>query len=258
MSESTAAPNDPLSPTITAEARRPCFFAPVPEADGLVSRGFELNSRGARVEGKLVHGLRPGDHLILVAHRAGEAYDCDLVEELGRSWASSGAVVASLDLPLHGRRRNPKLTPRLLETLAPGARRSPLEESLWRDYRYQALADLTGTLEAVAEVIETDLPKRSFVGFGLGAACGAAFFAGCKEVRRAVFEGLGRDAFPDALDPSASLEGQEDFMLVSGDDEPTGDARALAKALPGGQTLWYPGPQLPEDFAERALAFLSG
>ena len=252
--------HDRLSPAITGEDRRPSFLSEENSPDGLLRQPFEFNSRGARVVGHL-HFRRPApDHLILLAHGAGESCESIRIEELAKGLAGQGAAVAAIDLPLHGRRSNPKLTPKLLESLTFHSRRSSLDEDLWRNYADQASADFAGCLEVLPEALGKAPARSTLIGLGLGAFCGAIHLGSSQGLSRAVFVGLGKGPFPKALQPGPGLLDKSSFLLVAtaSGGETGADVAALAQELGSPSLKTYPSRDLPEHFTRDAWDFLSG
>ncbi len=166
--------------------------------------------------------------------------------------------MAVLDLPLHGARSNPKLTPRLLASLGAGYLRDELEEALWRDYSDQTRADFSGCLEVLEEALPTPAPT-CFLGLGLGASCGAHFLSRDAGVDKSVLVGLRRHAVPDALVPVTLPPSAGPVLLLSGgEDVPRGETEALAAEIPAAESEWFPGSGSPPDLPQRAWQFFAG
>jgi hypothetical protein len=148
---------------------------------------FSLLSRGDRVGGWLQPcaeaGARP---LILVLGPQGRA-DEPLTEAARAAW-SGWAGIASLDLPLCGRRRSDKLG------VAALAGAGPLAEAVCADLEQQARSDLTRALGALVR-LECVAPERVALvaagtsaqrALGFAQAAALAAIALCGHERRAL------------------------------------------------------------------------
>lgn len=215
---------------------------PPAELPDLRAERIEYSSRGDRVTGRLwIPRRRDGGlALVLLQHRAASsAGDAETVAAAALL-AQRGAVVAAIDLPLHGARGDAKLGTRLLRALA--GERDAVPAALVEEFARQAVVDLERALDALTPLPEVDAERVGFVGFGLGAELGAAF-CGLDPRVRAVALALGpagRAAHGLALQPGhrAPIEPRPLLQLR----EPEGAAR------PGG------GPD-PETLAA-ILSFL--
>jgi pimeloyl-ACP methyl ester carboxylesterase len=119
--------------------------------------------------------------------------------------ADLSRAVAVVELPLHGERGNPKLTPRLLASAESSSSKNPLDAHLWSDLLDQTEWDLRGALDVLAAASKAEFSRTAFVGTGLGAALGARFCLREPRVRACVLAGL-TDLLP-ALDPTAAIRG---------------------------------------------------
>jgi dienelactone hydrolase len=147
---------------------------------------LELISRGDIVNGVLARAAtgdaRPGaapSALLLVAHDLGGASTSPALAPVA-SWIGEGLAVAAIDLPLHGDRASPKLSERLIASIARHERGGALDrnsavlvEEFWR----QATIDLVRTLDAVLALDGFDPERVGFLGLGLGAGLGSALLA---------------------------------------------------------------------------------
>jgi dienelactone hydrolase len=167
---------------------------------------FEFASRGDRVPGRLLlpperTGPRP---LVLVGHGLNGAKDAGYMDVACLPWARGGAAVASIDFPLHGERRSPKLSERILErglTGAPGS----LDAALWIDLVEQAVVDLRRGLRAAAVHPEVDGSRVGYAGFSLGTLLGTLFCAEEPRVAAAALALGGAGLGPPEVDPEDAV-----------------------------------------------------
>ena len=169
--------------------------------------------------------------LVLLQHRAASsANDAETVAVAGQL-AQRGAVVAAIDLPLHGARGDAKLGARLLRALT--GERDAVPAALAEEFARQVVVDLERALDALTPLPEVDAERIGFVGFGLGAELGAAFCSLEPRVRAVAlaFEGGGRAA--QGLGPQevhrAAIEPRPLLELR----EPEGPARPGGNPDPG-------------------------
>ena len=218
--------------------------APDPGFESLANEQFELVSRGDFVNGRLdgpvdpASGARP---LVVLLHdAAADARD----EALGvaADWAGKGVLVARLDLPLHGHRKSPKLSERLVNGCAALADGAPLDadtRALVEEFARQSVSDVLRTIEALGAEDDVDAGRITLIGLGLGAqvaawaAPHAAGLAAC-----VLAGGIGRLA--DAgLDPTSRFPGAASKattflaeIAASGGRAAVEDQEALLAALP--------------------------
>ncbi len=206
----------PERPELVPDSREPLGALALP-APGAADLGeiptyrVEFSSRGDRVAGRLLlppqgTGRAP---LLVLGHGAGGHAGVEYLAAAAGPWARGGAAVLSLDLPLHGERRNPKLSERLASALASGAE-APADRLLAAEVHRQAVADLRRALDAV-ECLTPRLGEQggavpdgsrvAFVGFSLGAMVGAAFVAEDPRPRAAVLA-LAGSLGPPEVDPA--------------------------------------------------------
>jgi dienelactone hydrolase len=198
------APNQPPSAQ-TWEVEPPDGFV------GLACTRFEISSRGDRVPGHLLEldrapsAKRP---LVLLQHGAGGDRFSPYLQ-VARRWVEEGAAVASIDFPLHGERRSPKLTERLLQSIASGIRDDLLPAvegsadptALWRGFATQAVADLRASLDHLLGAPRIDADRCAYAAFSLGSIVGSLFVAVDARPRAAALA-LGGGGFgPRDLDP---------------------------------------------------------
>lgn len=205
MKKSELNHKDLLNPELTLENRCPLFEKEEALDNGIRLRRFEFNSRGARVEGDIFVGLKPASRLIVICHDQLGNYTAPDIHALAHQWAMRGALVATIDLPLQGRRANPKLTEHLFQTIGRNYSVSSLNESLWKDYFQQANADLRGVLQVLPGPIDAKIRQINFLGFDIGAACGIDFCAHSSENIRAALIGLNENTFKGPLNPFRKL-----------------------------------------------------
>jgi len=174
---------------------------------GLACTRFEISSRGDRVPGHLIeadHDDRMKRPLLLLQHGAGGDRHSPYLQ-VARRWVEAGAAVATIDLPLHGERRSPKLTQRLVESLGRGLEQTPEAagdtHGLWRGFAQQAVADLRATLDHLLCAPRIDGSRCAYASFSLGSIVGSLFLA-VDERPCAAALALGGGGFgPPDLDP---------------------------------------------------------
>ena len=92
-------------------------------------------------------------------------------------WARGGAAVACIDLPLHGERRNAKLTGLLLGALGLEGRPTPAGRTILEGFVHQAVADLRRLADAAASLPMVDAERVVYAGLSLGSIVGATYVA---------------------------------------------------------------------------------
>jgi dienelactone hydrolase len=213
-----------------------------------VSR-FEYSSRGDRVPGRL---LLPesGDGpfpLVLLQHGLNGAKDADYIESTGGPWVRSGAAVASIDFPLHGERRNPKLCDLLRSGITAPKRANEPTRILVQEFFRQAIADLGRALDALQALPEIDEDRIAYASFSLGSIVGATFCASDPRPRAAAFAIGGGGIGPEELDPARSIGNfapRPSLFVNSKTDEviPLAAAEALfAAARDPKERHWFEG-----------------
>ncbi len=179
--------------------------------EGLACTRFEISSLGDRVPGHILeldHSPDARRPLVLLQHGAGgDRHSAYL--QVARRWVEEGAAVATIDFPLHGERRSPKLTERLLQSIASGMRDDLVADveggadpsALWRGFARQAVADLRATLDHLVDAPRIDGERCAYAAFSLGSILGSLFLA-VDERPRAAALALGGGGFgPPDLDP---------------------------------------------------------
>lgn len=167
---------------------------------------FEYASRGDRVPGRLLlpaAGKSPRP-LVLVGHGLNGAKDADYMDVACLPWARGGAAVASIDFPLHGERRSPKLSERVLAGGLSAAGGS-LDASLWVDLVEQAVVDLRRALRAAATHPEVDGSRVGYAGFSLGTLLGTLFCAEEPRIAAAALALGGAGLGPPEVDPEGAV-----------------------------------------------------
>jgi len=183
--------------------------------EGLACTRFEISSRGDRVPGHLLEADRDAGArrpLVLLQHGAGGDRFSPYLQ-VARRWVEEGAAVATIDFPLHGERRSPKLTERLLQSIASGMRSDLVADveagtdvggdpsALWRGFARQAVADLRAALDHLLVAPRIDGERCAYAAFSLGSILGSLFLA-VDERPRAAALALGGGGFgPPDLDP---------------------------------------------------------
>ncbi|HIF92119.1 MAG: hypothetical protein ABGX04_11225 [Myxococcales bacterium] len=262
---------------------------------GLRADRFELVSRGDFVSGILYRPIEiaestqndpasPGVPLLLIQHALGGS-NLDKSLACAAAWAKRGLAVASIDLPLHGRRASPKLSDRLID----GCRRIASGEELDLDtgalvveFARQSTSDLIRTLDALSAIDGVDANRIGYMGFGLGAIVGSYLLAHDPRPCAAVFvlraDSLADKRGPDELDAVTYLEkagiwadgiGEARRLLFVAPEGPVKSTEenldALFKAAPEPKELHRFAPETPdlpkqtlqriEDFLSQALKF---
>jgi len=148
-------------------------------AEDLRTHAFEYTSRGARVPGRLL--LPPsGDGpfpLVILQHGAHGDKQAPYILPVAAPWARAGAAVACIDLPLHGERRNSKLTGLLLGALGLAGRPTPAGRVILDEFVRQAVGDLRRLVDVAAELPEVDEGRVAYAGLSLGSIVGATYLA---------------------------------------------------------------------------------
>ncbi len=183
--------------------------------EGLACTRFELSSRGDRVPGHLLEpdrdpaARRP---LVLLQHGAGGDRH-SLYLQVARRWVEAGTAVATIDFPLHGERRSPKLSELLLLSISSGVRgegaatgdASADPRALFRGFAQQAVADLRATLDHLLDAPRINGDRCAYAAFSLGSILGSLFLA-VDERPRAAALALGGGGFgPTDLDPASYI-----------------------------------------------------
>ena len=216
---------------------------------GLRLLSFQFSSRGDRVPGRL---LLPAEEsgpfpLVLLEHGAGGAKDAPYLDATAAPWVRAGAAVASIDLPLHGERRSPKMSELLLGALRNPASPDRMSETLLVDFTRQAVVDLRRSLDALLALPEIDAQRAVFAGFSLGAIIGATLCAFDHRLRAAALALAGGGGGPAAADPLHFIDrcGATDLLFVGANaDEiiPRSATQALFDAAPEPkELLWFDG-----------------
>ena len=240
---------DLLKHSFAEEGRCPVFKEEKIFSEDVLSREFEFNSHGARVEGELYYAPQTSTQLIIICKSHLEN-SCDFkIEAIAKAWTKRGALLARVEIPLQGRRENPKLTEHLFGTLKRNGELSTLDQSLWRDYFQQAQAELSGLIEILPGPINADIQKVNFLGFDLGAACGIGFCSNSNQHIQAAFIGLDEVALKG---PSYPIEGlraltSDSFMVGHNKDRDSvfeNNYGSLRKLVDDDKILIYSGDSL--------------
>jgi dienelactone hydrolase len=155
---------------------------PVPTpaaAAGLRVQEFEYSSRGARVPGRLLlpaEGNGPFP-LVILQHGARGSKEAPYMLPAGAPWARAGAAVASIDLPLHGERRNAKMTGLLLAALGLEGTPTPAGRTIFDEFVRQAVIDLRRLVDVAGGLPQVDAKNVVFAGLSLGSIVGATYVA---------------------------------------------------------------------------------
>ncbi len=150
---------------------------------GVPAQRLELISRGDLVNGVLARAaadnttVRPA--LLLLAHDLGGSSSSRALGPVA-SWIGEGLAVVASDLPLHGHRASPKLSERLMASMATHERRGTLDRNsavLVDEFWRQATIDLARTLDAVLALGVFDPKRVGLLGLGLGAGLCSALLS---------------------------------------------------------------------------------
>jgi hypothetical protein len=168
---------------------------------------LEFSCRGDRVPCTLVVPAGEGPFALVLLQRASERdEEATVLSSLARTsaWVEAGCAVASIDLPLQGERRSPKLTELLEEAFAAAAAGTAIDETatiLWSEFTRQATMELCRTLDLLAALPTIDSTRVGFAGFGLGAFAGALVCAFDVHTSAAVLAGAGAGVAPAGFAP---------------------------------------------------------
>ena len=222
---------------------------------GIRLYSFRLSSRGDRVFGRLrLPAEKSGPFpLVLLEHGAGGAKNTPYLDATAARWVRAGAAVASIDLPLHGERKSPKMSDLLLGALREPTSLDTLRETLLVDFVRQAVVDLRRSLDALLDHPEIDAERAVFAGFSLGAIVGATLCAFDRRPRAAALALAGGGSGPAAADPVHFIDRCKETALLfvganSDDTIPRAATSALFDAAPEPkELLWFDGThgQLP-------------
>ena len=235
-------PSDPspLSPFLEAAGT----------ADGVREWRLEYTSRGDRVPARLLLPEAPGGDrpVVVVAHGARGDKGAAYIDAACLPWARGGAAVVAIDLPLHGERRSPKLSERVLGSVLADHEASELEASLWSDLVVQAVGDLRRAIDAAGSHAEVDATRAGFVGFSLGAMIGTLCCAAEPRLGAAALALAGAGLGPAATDPGAFVGeiAPRPLLLVNAERDSviprTAAERLHAAAGEGSRVEWYDAP----------------
>ena len=149
------------------------------EAADLRVHAFEYSSRGARVPGRLL--LPPdGDGpfpLVVLQHGARGSKQAPYMVPVAAPWARAGAAIASIDLPLHGERRNTKLTGLLQGALGLEGHPTPAGRIILDEFVQQAVGDLQRLLDVAGSLPRVAADRVVYAGLSLGSIVGATYVA---------------------------------------------------------------------------------
>jgi hypothetical protein len=174
------------------------FAAPQPEG-GLRSQRFECASHGDLVSGRCWWPAGAANGLALAVHELGRDKQDPALTAAAAVWGAAGIATAAIDLPLHGERRNAKLSPRAVAARV----ESHPDHALWRGLVAQAVRDLARALDALAT--RGALPPVACVAFGDAAPIAAAFAQLDSRVREVAAIGAPRALPAAGLGPAKAL-----------------------------------------------------
>jgi hypothetical protein len=154
-------PGEPLAP----------WFAAPQHGDGVSLQRFECTSRGDRLAGRIWSpSSGPSrEPPVLALHELGRDARDALLDAAARGWARAGLTTVAIDLPLHGERRNAKLSARAIAGSAGGA-----DAALWHSLLAQAVCDLARALDALAERGGAPIARAASAAFGASATIALA------------------------------------------------------------------------------------
>lgn len=196
---------------------------------GLNAQRFEVVSRGDFVPGILYlpdPPQQPPVPLLLLLHGISQGMDSESLE-CAAPWVKQGLAVATLDLPLHGERSNPKLSERLvagIRQLSSANELDPETRLLVEEFARQSTSDLIRSLDALCALPEIDGSRIGFMGFGLGGAVGSYLLAHDPRPRAAVLALTRAGQGPRDLDPATYLANTSGpSILIVAAEEGTGE-----------------------------------
>lgn len=214
------------------------FRAREEDVGGLREVRFSLSVDGERVPGLLVFPPDPASPLplVVIQHPATSSKDDYFVRDVALRWAGHGWACGGVDAPFHGER----------ETYDP--LRLFREPDAFPALRDRFAAELTATVNALAERYPVDLNRLGYVGYSMGSMLGLTAAAADGRYRVAAFclVGEGGLAGPASGPGAATSRLGAVAVRVVGklNDEliPLAATQALFDALPGEKDLlWLPG-----------------
>ncbi len=231
----------------------------------LREQAIEFSSRGGRVPGRLLlpredRGPFP---VVLLQHGAGGSKSAPYIEQIGAPWVERGVALLCIDFPLHGARRNTKLSELMQEGRSPDA--SPTASTVRDDCVRQAVVDLHRTLDAAEEISELDSDRVAYAGLSLGAIIGAIFCANDPRPRAAALA-LGGGGFGGRdVDPAQHVGrfAPRPLLFVNGErDEtvPPAAAKRLHEAAGEPKEIhWFDGGhrEMPGGAIKKMWLFLA-
>ncbi|MGI8927100.1 MAG: alpha/beta hydrolase family protein [Tepidiformaceae bacterium] len=199
---------------------------------------FSVAVEGERVPGTVYVPLDADAAmpLVLIQHPGMGSKDDYFVDEPAKVWAQRGWVCGGIDAPLHGERdeHDPM---RVFRDPGAGAKVAA-----------QFAAELTATVDALAEELTIDLSRLGYVGYSLGAMLGVRALAGDGRFRAAALCLVGEGGLLGPARGEGSvlpgLAGVAVRILGKTADEliPRAATEALYDALPGEKDLvWLAG-----------------
>ena len=205
--------------------------------DGAAGQRLELTSRGDRVPAALWQPPGEGSApLVVLQYGAGGEIGPAHLATVTRL-VGAGLAVVTVDWPLHGARRSPKLSERLLDALERGDA-DPNGRGLIEHFLRQCVLDLSRTLDRAGELERIDATRVGLLGSGLAAPLLALLAAVDPRPSALALAPPDRPPARDDLELSALLAaGKPRPTLLLGRD---GDAalppdaqEALCQACPG-------------------------
>jgi hypothetical protein len=233
-------------------------------------RHLEFTCRGDRVPLDLLAPEAAGPHPTLIVQPApGQTRRLPSLRGL-HTWLGAGVAVCSIDLPLFGTRRSPKVSERLEASIAAAAQGEALERAstiLWSEFARQGVMEMRRGLDVVAEVIGAAPSAVVFSGAGIAASLGAILCAVDDRLKGAVLALTGGGFGPPEIDPVSWIGTVSHCPLLFINQEspiPVPGAPAIPKAAAAAlhaaagepkQVEWQPGGD--PDLLNAAWKFLS-
>jgi dienelactone hydrolase len=204
----------------------------------LQAQRFDLVSRGDFVPGVLYRpeagdSPAPGSNLPLLVLVHDKGASMDAVElACAAPWVAEGLAVATIDLPLHGRRASPKLSSRLIDgidRLVAGTTLDPETHALVEEFARQSTSDLIRSLDALCRLPEIDEQRVGFMGFGAGGGIGGYLLAHDPRVSAAVFVSSTGHAGANELDPTQFIAhaSNSSLLMLEADEDSTATSAAI-------------------------------
>jgi len=121
---------------------------------------------------------------------------------------AAGVALATIELPLFGARRSPKLSEKLSGAIAAASRGEdidPTSRILWTEFARQSVIELRRSLDVLEQLFGRPAAGAAFAGVGIAASVGAIACAVDDRLRGAVLVGTGGGFGPEEVDPASHV-----------------------------------------------------